>query len=279
MRDIVDKVAVITGGASGLGLAMARRFGAEGMRLVIADIERDALERARQELAAAGHDTLAVPTDVGDPSQVEALAESTYARFGAVHVLCNNAGVGVGGTAWDASLEDWQWCLGVNLWGVVHGIRAFVPRMIAGGDAGHVVNTSSIAGLLCPPMLTPYTTAKHAVVALSESLQHDLVVRGSKLKVSALCPAFVQTRIAESERNRPSSLRREGGRHPPDPVAQQIMQAVAAGIEPSVVAEAVLDAIRHDRFWIFTHPEQQPALERRLHNILAGKNPVLEHPR
>ncbi len=207
MDDFEGKVAVVTGAASGIGLAMADRFAREGMRVVLADVEREPLERAAQALAEEfGADSvLAVPTDVRDEDAVDALAASTFERFDTAHVLCNNAGVGVGGLSWTVPADRWRWIVDVNLLSVAHGIRAFVPRMIEQGE-GHVVNTASAAGILTGPGMSPYFATKHAVVALSESLYFDLHLVGAPVGVSVLCPEWVRTRIAESERNRPDGV-------------------------------------------------------------------------
>ena len=194
MESLRDKVAVVTGGASGIGLAMAERFLAEGMKVVIADVEAAALSPAAERLGTDGAEVLAVQTDVTVWADVEALAEAAYERYGAVHVVCNNAGVVTRGAAWEQSLEDWQWVIGVDLWGVIHGVKAFVPRMLASGEPGHVVSTASIAGLFAMPTIAPYNVAKVGVVALSETLHHDLRAAGSSIGVSVLCPGVVPTR-------------------------------------------------------------------------------------
>lgn len=207
MQDLKDKVAVITGGASGLGLAMAKRFAREGMKLVLADIEEDALRKVEQEFRKAGVPVLGIRTDVSRSQDVERLAEKTLATFGAVHIVCNNAGVAPGGVVWENTTADWEWVLGVNVWGVIHGVRVFVPIMLRQDTPCHVVNTASVAGLLSVPAMGIYCVSKHAVVTLSECLYHDLAERGSKIGVSVLCPAYVPTGIIDSERNRPALLR------------------------------------------------------------------------
>jgi NAD(P)-dependent dehydrogenase (short-subunit alcohol dehydrogenase family) len=210
MQELEGRVAVVTGGASGIGLALARRFAGEGMRVVIGDVEEPALKGAVDELTEGGADVVGVVTDVTDPDQVEELARAAEQAFGAIHIACNNAGVGAGGLSWEAPLETWQWVIGVNLWGVIHGIRSFVPRIIE-QRAGHVVNTASVAGLVAAPFMGPYNASKHAVVALSETLHHELAMMAPHVKVSVLCPAWVNTRIGESERNRPPNLAVERG--------------------------------------------------------------------
>ena len=277
MKDLDGRVAVITGGASGIGLGMARRLAKEGMKIVLADIEPRALGSAVQSLGGEGAGVIGVETDVSKPDSVQALATRTLDAFGKVHIVCNNAGVAVAGATWEHSLEDWKWVLGVNLWGVVHGIRTFVPIMIEQGEGGHVVNTASMAGLLSGPFMGVYGVTKHAVVMMTEALHHELAVRGEKVRASVLCPAWVATKITDSERNRPDDL----------PAAQeelsaqeQMMQemarsAIENGLSPDVVAERVLEAIRDDKFWILTHPEWKDAVKARMTAILEEKNPEL----
>jgi NAD(P)-dependent dehydrogenase (short-subunit alcohol dehydrogenase family) len=277
MQELEGKVAVVTGAASGIGRAMAEVFAAQRMRLVLADIEEPALSSAASELRQAGAAVLPFRLDVSKPAEVDALADAAYREYGAVHVLCNNAGVGgQGGPAWVGSLENWDWVLGVNLFGVIHGVHSFVPRMVAGGQEGHVVNTASIAGLISGAMIAPYFVSKHEVVALSETLSVDLQLTGARLGVSVLCPGFVKTRIAESDRNRPESLG-------PSPLAsdqmRQMMKAmVDQGTEPSVIAAQVLDAIRQNRFWILTHLELDAVVRNRMDAILERRNPQFVPP-
>lgn len=280
MKDLKGKVAVVTGGASGIGRAMAERFAAEGMKVVLADIEEGALTRAESEMRATGATVASKRTDVSRGEDVEALAGFTIDTFGAVHVVCNNAGVGVGGVTWQQTVKDWEWVLGVNLWGVIHGIRAFVPIMLQQGDECHVVNTASGAGLHTRPWLAMYCASKHAVVALSESLYHELSLTGSKVKVSVLCPAVVNTRISESERNRPDVLRDAAGAGVPAQQMQAMEQAfralLATGLPPEQVADAVVGAIRDERFYIITHEETKGRVSARLNDIIAGRNPTLQ---
>ena len=276
MKELVGKTAVVTGAASGIGLALAHQLAAAQMKVVLADIEEAPLAAAAEALAATGAQIRAVRTDVADAAQVAALADEAERAFGPVHVLCNNAGVGGGGGAlWAVSEADWRWTLDVNLWGVIHGVRAFVPRMIAHGEPGHVVNTASMAGLTATPSLGPYTVAKFGVVALSEVLAKDLDLAGAKLKVSVLCPAFVKTRIAESHRNRPAAPR--GDKVPgAGQMASAIRAMVEQGIPPEDVAAQVIAAIRDERFYILTHPETKPAVATRMKDILEDRSPKID---
>jgi NAD(P)-dependent dehydrogenase (short-subunit alcohol dehydrogenase family) len=280
MKDLRDKVAVITGGASGMGRAMADRFAAEGMKLVLADVEPEALARAEAELRGTGATVASKRTDVSRAEDVEALAKFTIDTFGAVHVLCNNAGIGIGGAmAWQQSVHDWEWVLGVNLWGVIHGVRVFTPLMLAEGDECHIVNTASGAGLHARPGLTMYSVSKHAVVALSESLYGELRLAESKIGVSVLCPAVVNTRIGESERNRPEDLRNSGDLGDAGEKMKNMERAfrailAATGMPPEDVAAAVVDAIRNDRFYIITHEETKARVRTRMEDILQARNPT-----
>jgi NAD(P)-dependent dehydrogenase (short-subunit alcohol dehydrogenase family) len=278
MRELKNKVAVVTGAASGIGRAMAERFARAGMRLVLADVEEKPLAETREALSQGGADTIAVLTDVSQWDQVEALARRSFEAFGAVHVVCNNAGIAAGGMTWDVSLADWEWVLGVNLRGVIHGVRAFVPKMIEQGE-GHVVNTASIAGLVTAPGMGAYCASKHAVVALSECLHHDLrLAAGGTVKVSVVCPAWVKTNIADADRNRPPSLQRNtAGRSEQEKVLEGLVRtAVAGGIPPAEVAEQVLAAIVEERFWVLTHPKTKKTVERRLKGVLEGKSPEFD---
>ena len=281
MKDLGGKVAVVTGAASGIGKSLARRFAAEGMKVVLADVEEAPLAAAETELATEGAAVLAVRTDVADGAAVEALAEKAVERFGAVHVVCNNAGVGGrAGPIWSLTSADWEWTLAVNLWGVVHGIRAFVPRLLAQGE-GHVVNTASLAGLGSPATMGPYVAAKHAVVAVSEVLARDLEVAASPVRVSVLCPAFVRTRIHESHRNRPEHLAPAPGSADPakEAAGDAIRKAVEAGTSPDDVASDVVDAIRSERFYVLPHPEVTLAMvKKRMEDILGGRYPRLPPP-
>lgn len=243
VEDLTGKVAVVTGGASGIGLAMAQRFAAAGAKLMLGDIEAEALERTIVMLRAEGHDVDGLQGDVAKADDVEALASRTYDRYGAAHIVCNNAGVVTFKPAWEQTLDDWKWVLGVDLWGVIHGIRSFVPRMIAGGEVGHIVNTASTAGLLGFAGIAPYVAAKMGVVGASESLLNDLRAAGHRIGVSVICPGAVRTRIRDSERNRP------GHAHESDGSTMESKEA----IDPGDVAELVLDAVQTGTFWVLPH--------------------------
>jgi NAD(P)-dependent dehydrogenase (short-subunit alcohol dehydrogenase family) len=275
MRDLTGKVAVVTGAASGIGLALSRRLGADGMRVMMADVEEAALAAAVRTLAAEGIETAATVTDVSDPDSVDALARVTLDRFGAVHVVCNNAGVHRGGPSWEIPLPVWDWIVSVNLFGVVHGIRSFVPHLIAQGE-GHVINTASIGGLLAGPWMSPYHATKHAVVALSESLYHELAALGSPVRVSVLCPGMVRTRIHEAVRNWPDRYGPWPVIHDSPQVAQWRQAArarVVAGQDPAITATAVRDAIVGERFWVLPHPEFGDAIIDAYAGAVAGRDP------
>lgn len=274
MREFKDKVAVITGAASGIGHGLAERCVQEGMKVVLADIEEPALLQTEKELQSTGAKVLAVRTDVSKASDVEALAQKTLDTFGATHLLFNNAGIGAGSTIWESTLADWEWIIGVNLWGVIHGLRTFVPIMLAQDTECHIVNTASIAGLTTG--LSLYHVTKHAVVALSEQLYHSLARLNAKVKASVLCPGFVKTRIMDYERNRPVELQNETTR-PLTPeeeaLVQYMLQAIQAGMSPQQVADYVFQAIREERFYIFTHPEYIAAVQKRMDDIIQARNP------
>ena len=245
---------MITGAASGIGRALAQRLSRERMHLVLADVDR----RPLRELASSLPGALAVPTDVSRMRDVEMLAAKAYARFGRVHLLCNNAGVAEYGAVWEVSLRRWQRVLGVNLWGAVHGCLAFVPRMIAQGGAAHVVNTASMAGLVTPPLAGAYSASKHAVVALSEALVQDLALRGARVGVSVLCPGWVATALASSG---------------PGAADRMMRSLISRGLPPEAVADRTVHAVRAGEFYVLTHPEMAPAVRRRADEILAGRAP------
>ncbi len=279
MKEFSGKVAVVTGGASGIGLGMAERFAAEGMKIVLADIEEAALADAEGALKAKGASVLAVPTDVSKAGDVEALARKAIDAFGAVHILCNNAGVGPpGGPLWERTVVDWQWVLGVNLWGVIHGIRVFVPIMRDQDTEGHIVNTASAAGLVSPPWMGIYNVTKHAIVTMSETLHHELTLMGTKLKVSVLCPAWVNTRLTDADRNRPAELANEPveGGEPPDALKEAIRALLKAGLTTEQIAEDVLTAIRDEKLYIVAPPEVKDAVRTRMEDIIEGRLPVYQ---
>ncbi len=275
MELTAGKVAVVTGAASGIGLALAERFARAGLDVVLADVEETALQAAAQQIASLGVKTLAVPTDVSDEAAVNELAAASVDRFGAVHVVCNNAGVTSRADPWSGPVSAWRWVLGVNLWGVIHGIRAFLPLLTAQRES-HIVNTASAAGLI--PATTPaYDAAKHAVVAVSEDLYRAMKVAGLGVGVSVVCPGWVRAGIGLAERNWPQSL----GEVPPPAAAAGVMaphyrRAISEGMAPAAVAGLVADAIAADRFWVFTVPQfTQTALDR-WHRIAEGRNPQIE---
>jgi NAD(P)-dependent dehydrogenase (short-subunit alcohol dehydrogenase family) len=273
-------VAVITGAASGIGRALADRGVQEGMKVVLADVEEEALRKAEASIRASGATVLALRTDVSQATEIEALAQKTLDAFGAVHLLCNNAGVaGRPVPVWENTVADWEWVMSVNLWGVIHGVRVFVPIMLALDTDCHVVNTASMAGLISTPGLAPYKVTKHGVVTLSETLHHELAERGAKVKVSVLCPGVVKTWIMESERNRPGRL----GRTEPSPPAsgsgwETLRRLVQAGMPPAQVADAVFRGIRDERFYILTHPEDKESVRMRMEDILQERNPIFQGP-
>lgn len=276
MKVLKDKVAVITGAASGIGRAIAEGCAQRGMKVVLADIEEKTLAQAARELEGRGATVLAVPTDVSRGGDVEALARKTLDAFKAVHLLCNNAGVGPLNPILGSTAADWEWIMGVNLWSVIHGVRVFVPRMLEQDTECHIVNTASRAGLICGPTLGIYRVTKHGVVALSETLYHELRERGAKVMVSVLCPSFVRTRILDAERNRPPELRNEsGGLGDPEKEALQgkIQQGLDKATAPDQVAGLVFDAIREQRFYIFPHPELKDLVRLRMEDILLERNP------
>ena len=281
MEQFEGKVAVVTGAASGIGLGMARRFAREKLRVVLADIEAPALEEARAELEKSGAEVLAVRTDVSSADAVQELAQRAHEAFGKVHILCNNAGVagGAGGLGgiWHANDKDWQWVLGVNLMGVVHGLQAFVPRMLEHGEEGHIVNTSSILGVNSGNG-SIYSVTKHAVTRLSEGLYVDLRVRKAQIGVSVLCPGLIATRIVTSGRNRPEHLRNEvpgGGDAVRERMAEAQQRFMDAGMPADQVGDMVFDAIREQRFYIFTHPDLKKGVKNRMEDILAERAPRL----
>ena len=278
MESLEGKVAVVTGAASGIGRSMAERFAAEGMEVVLADVEEGALSDATREIADSGAAAVGVPCDVSSRASVDALAEAAVSRFGAVHLVCNNAGVAGGmGPLWETTSKDWEWVLGVNLMGVVHGIQAFVPLMLDQGGDGHVVNTSSVLGLSSGGG-SIYSVTKHAVTRLSEGLLADLRAAGSAIGVSVLCPGLIATQIVSSDRNRPDDLRNEVDAAAAEEATKQreLVQGffLSEGMPPAEVAAMVVDAVIAERFYVLTHPEMiKPAVEARLRAVLDETDP------
>jgi len=283
VRELRERVAVVTGAASGIGRALAEAFAAEGMKLALADVDAAGLAETERAVRAAGAPAVAVPTDVARADAVSALAERTLEAFGAVHVVCNNAGVFAAGPSWQAPLADYEWVLGVNVFGVIHGIRTFVPILLAQGTPGHVVNTASMAALTSMPLTAAYTASKHAVLALSETLYHELRGRGAPIGVSALCPEAVATGIGRSERIRPVHLRRKaGGAEGPEfaLVEEAIRGAVAEGTPPARIAARVVRAIREERFYVLPDDDDPwlAACDARLEDLRRRRNPTLAVP-
>jgi NAD(P)-dependent dehydrogenase (short-subunit alcohol dehydrogenase family) len=277
MADVLapNNVAVITGAASGIGRALSKRCASEGMRMVLADKDVAALSATASELQASGAKVLAVPTDVSRAGDIEALAEATMSTFGAPHLLCNNAGVGITTPILESTIEDWEWALGVNLWGVIQGVRVFVPHMRTYHEPCHIVNTASIAGLISPPGLGVYRTTKHAVVAYSEALYHELAEEASHIKISVLCPGIVKTQIMSSA-HRPQATPGDApaSQEQDNREEQRLKGALQEGMAPEAVAELVFQAVREERFYILTHPERNWQIRDRMEDILLGRNPT-----
>ena len=279
IQDFQGRSAVITGAGSGFGLELARLAARRGMQVVLVDVQADALARAEDELKAAGAPVMARRVDVSDAAQMQALAEAVQQTWGAPHLLFNNAGVGSAGLVWENTVRDWEWVLGVNLWGVVHGLRLFTPMMLAAAQAdpawrGHIVNTASMAGLLTPPNMGIYNVSKHAVVALSETLYQDLRLVTGQIGASVLCPYFVPTGIGQSQRNQPAERAQEA------PTASQRIgqamtdKAVLSGkVTAAEVAHKVFEAVEQDRFYIYSHPQALGNARARFDAVLAGENP------
>ena len=279
MKDFSGRTAVVTGGGSGFGREFAHIASSLGMNVVVADVQQDALDRVAAELAANGTPVPARRVDVSKADEVESLAAETESTFGATHLLFNNAGVGSGGLIWKNTLRDWEWVLGVNVWGVIHGIRSFVPRMLASAKAdaryaGHIVNTASMAGLLNAPNMGIYNVSKHAVVSMTETLYQDLALVEAPIGASVLCPYFVPTGISDSQRNAPGDVSGE----PPTPSkrAQQMISAKAVGsgkVTAADVAASVFEAIREGQFYVFSHPHALGNVETRMKDIVESRNP------
>lgn len=279
LTEFEGRVAVVTGAASGIGKAMCERFAREGMHVVMADVEGDMLREAARDVEALGAEVLTARTDVSRADELSRLAEATLERFGKVHVVCNNAGVFAGGRTWEAIGTDWEWVLGVNLYGVLHGIRAFVPILLEQGEPGHVVNTCSMAGLINTPFSGAYNVSKHAALSLSETLYHELRTLDTPVGCSALCPELIRTGIGRSERNRPAHLKRpeDVGQPAQEMVEQAIRQSIETGLDPAAMAERVLDGIREDRFYLLAEEGSswERACHTRLEDIRLRRNPTL----
>ncbi len=280
ISDFRNKTAVLTGAGSGFGLECARIGAKLGMHLVLADVQQDALDRAVAETQAAGAQVLGMRVDVSKADQVEALGAATLARFGAPHLVFNNAGVGSGGLIWENSLQDWEWVIGVNLMGVAHGIRVFTPMMLAAAEKdaafqGHIVNTASMAGLLNAPNMGIYNVSKHAVVSMSETLYQDLALVTDQISASVLCPFFVPTGISESHRNRPEGT--QASRPTRSQLISQAMsdKAVSSGkVSAAEVAQKVFDAVAANQFYIYSHPKSIGSVQVRMEDILLSRNPT-----
>ena len=281
MKEFNGRVAVVTGAASGIGKGLAEHCAMEGMKVVLADVELDALATTEQELKATGAEVIAVPTDVSRLEDIQNLATRTIDTFGGVHLLFNNAGVGAGGKAWECTIRDWEWTLGVNLWGVIHAINTFVPIMLAQNNPCHIVNTASIEGLWTRPNHVPYQVSKHGVVCLSEVLYQDLKFEGADIGVSVLCPGAVDTNIIDSWRNRPEHLRNEMPVKPTqNPRAFDRVQALRdsfkRGLTRGQCAALVFEAIRTESLYVLTHPQLKVYVQDRMENILNDRNPDLD---
>jgi short-subunit dehydrogenase len=277
MKEFKDKVAVITGAASGIGRALADQCSKEGMKIVLADIDWETLKGVENELRTAGTPVTAMPMDVSKETNMELLARKAYEAYKDVHLLFNNAGVGTLGLIWEHTIHDWEWILRVNLWSIIHSIRIFVPKMLAQDTECHIVNTASAAGLITPPLQGPYNASKQAVVSLSESLYHDLYVRRSKIKVSVLCPGIISTNILDCEKHRPEELMNQPGEiaeHPEfDNYFGFYRQLITTGMPPSRVAELVFNAIKEEKFYIHTHEDMKKLVERRMEDIIRENKP------
>ncbi|GAA2811541.1 SDR family NAD(P)-dependent oxidoreductase [Crossiella cryophila] len=271
MRDLTGKVAVITGAAGGIGTALANSFAAQGMRLALSDVDSSALDALVKSFQDKGVQAIGVQADVAKAADLETLADRTYAEFGAAHVLCNNAGIGSSGLTWRLTLEEWKRAIDINLWGVIHGQHAFLPRMMA-QEEGHIVNTASMSGLLAGMGTGPYAATKHAVVGLTETMHHEFVITGSPLRASVLCPAWTRSNIAEST---PPANGEGLEAKLMAKASEAIGAAVRAGKPAEEVADAVVEAVKEQRFWVLTHPEFLPVVTDRFSRAVNGEEPVI----
>jgi NAD(P)-dependent dehydrogenase (short-subunit alcohol dehydrogenase family) len=282
ITDFKNKTAVLTGAGSGFGLECARIGAKLGMHLVLADVQRDALDAAVAEVTALGAQVLAFQVDIANAADVEAMGAATLERFGAPHLVFNNAGVGTGGLIWEHTLKDWEWVIGVNIMGVAHGVRVFTPMMLEAAKKdpayqGHIVNTASMAGLLNAPNMGVYNVSKHAVVALSETLYQDLQLVTDQVSASVLCPFFVATGISQSHRNRPAAFKQRGVKPTPSQLIAQAMndKAVNSGkVSAAQVAQMVFDAVAANQFYIYSHPKSIQSVQTRLEDIMQTRNPT-----
>lgn len=286
MKDFKGRIAVVTGAASGIGYGLAERAAKEGMKIVLADVEAGNLAKAEEEIKALGVEVLAVKTDVSRAEDVKALADKTMDTFGGVHLLCNNAGVSGGSTAWQSTLADWRWTLGVNLWGVIHGLHYFVPIMLQQKEESYIVNTASVAGLIGGGGNDPYTVSKHGVVALSEALYRELQQAGPQIGVSVLCPGIINTNILDSARNRPVELQNAPDEETMDindpkvrEMLQQAEEIFKKGMAPPQVADVVFKAIGEKKFYILANAELfLPVIRARAEDIIQQRNPTTVEP-
>lgn len=278
MKDFKGKVAVITGAANGIGFGISERCAQLGMKVVLAGINEESLAKAEEQLRPTGATLLSMRTDVSKREEVEALAQETLAAFGAVHLLVNNAGVGAGTSIWESSWEDWEWVMGVNLWGVLHGVKIFTPIMLAQEAESHIVNIASVSGLLPSYPSAPYHMTKQAVIGLTENLYYSLAQQKAKVKVSLLCPGWVKTSILKSERNRPPEMQTSTNTarlSASDQAAYQRMkESLEAGMSIQELANHVFRAIEDEQLYVLTHPEYIPKIQKRFDNILQQKNPI-----
>jgi NAD(P)-dependent dehydrogenase (short-subunit alcohol dehydrogenase family) len=275
MQELGGQVAVVTGAASGIGSGIARAAAARGMRLVLADVDDAGVAKVADTLREDGADVVVTRTDVRRADELDALAQTALDAYGAVHLVCNNAGVLVGGHAWERTDDDWRWVIDVNLFGVVNGLRTFVPILIDQGQPAHIVNTASIGGLMVGPYLSPYIVSKHAVVVLTESVFHELAALDAPVHISVLCPGPIATGITDSERIRPNDRARTAALRTPAEKSfdEMLRTGVSAGMPPDQVGEIVLEGVRNERFWIFTHPVPADSIRARAESIVAGADP------